>query len=266
MSLQINQNVGALNAHRNLVTNDNMLSKSLERLSSGFRINRAADDAAGLIKSETLRSEVRGTQQAVRNAQDGISFVQTAEGALVEVHAMLQRMNELAVSAANTATSDGTAEQAEITELIAQIDAIGSNSKFAGLDVFSATAQTFHVGANSGESLDVTTGALSATTVGVNAINVSTGADAAIDTIATAIGTVSTLRGGLGAKQNRLESTINNLRVNVENLSASESRIRDTDMALEMSMFTRNQIMVQAGTSMLAQANAVPRTLLSLIG
>jgi flagellin len=265
MSLQINQNVGALNAHRNLVSNDNMLSKSLERLSSGFRINRAADDAAGLVKSETLRSEVRGTQQAVRNAQDGISFVQTAEGALVEVHAMLQRMNELAVSAANTATSDGTAEQAEITELIAQIDAIGTNSKFAGLDVFSATAQTFHVGANSGESLDVTTGALSSTTVGVNAINVTTGADAAIDTIATAIGTVSTLRGGLGAKQNRLESTINNLRVNVENLSASESRIRDTDMALEMSNFTRNQIMVQAGTSMLAQANAAPQNILSLI-
>ena len=268
MSLQINQNVGAINAHRNLVTNDSMLSKSLERLSSGFRINRAADDAAGLVKSETLRSEVRGTQQAVRNAQDGISFVQTAEGALVEVHAMLQRMNELAVSAANTATSDGSAEQAEITELIAQIDAIGTNTKFAGLDVFSAAAQTFHVGANSGESIDVTTGVLDVTEVGVNGLDVSSAtgdADAAIATIATAIGTVSTLRGTLGAKQNRLESTINNLRVSVENLSASESRIRDTDMALEMSNFTRNQIMVQAGTSMLAQANAVPQSILSLI-
>lgn len=265
MSLQINQNVGAINAHRNLVGNDSMLSKSLERLSSGFRINRAADDAAGLVKSETLRSEVRGAQQAVKNAQDGISFVQTAEGALVEVHAMLQRMNELAVSAANTATSDGTAEQAEIDELILQIDAIGTNSKFAGLDVFSATAQTFHVGANSGESIDVTVGALSSTTVGVNAVDVSADADAAIDTIKTAIGDVSTLRGTLGAKQNRLESTINNLRVSVENLSASESRIRDTDMALEMSNFTRNQIMVQAGTSMLAQANAVPQNILSLI-
>ena len=266
MSLQINQNVGALNAHRNLVSNDMMLSKSLERLSSGFRINRAADDAAGLVKSETLRSEVRGTQQAVRNAQDGISFVQTAEGSLVEVHSMLQRMNELAVSAANTATSDGSAEQAEITELIAQINAIGTNSKFAGLDVFSATAQTFHVGANSGESVDVTTGALSATTVGVNGVDVSSDADGAIGTIATAIASVSTLRGTLGAKQNRLESTINNLRVSVENLSASESRIRDTDMALEMSNFTRNQIMVQAGTAMLAQANSVPQTVLQLIG
>lgn len=265
MSLQINQNVGAINAHRNLVANDNMLSKSLERLSSGFRINRAADDAAGLVKSETLRSEIRGTQQAVRNSQDGISFVQTAEGTLVEVHAMLQRMNELAVSAANTATSDGTSEQAEIDELILQIDAIGTNTKFAGLDVFSATAQTFHVGANSGESIDVTTGALSATTVGVNAVDVATDADGAIDTIATAIASVSTLRGSLGAKQNRLESTINNLRVSVENLSASESRIRDTDMALEMSNFTRNQIMVQAGTAMLAQANAVPQNILGLI-
>ena len=265
MSLHINQNVAAINGHRNLVSNDNMLSKSLERLSSGFRINRAADDAAGLIKSETLRSEVRGAQQAVRNAQDGVSFVQTAEGALVEVHAMLQRMNELAVSAANTATSDGSSEQAEITELIAQIDAIGTNTKFAGLDVFSATAQTFHVGANAGETVDVTTGALSSTTVGVNLVDVSTDADGAITTIQGAIDTVSTLRGTLGAKQNRLESTVNNLRVSIENLSASESRIRDTDMALEMSAFTRNQIMVQAGTTMLAQANAVPQTILGLI-
>jgi flagellin len=268
MSLQINQNVGAINAHRNLVSNDNMLSKSLERLSSGFRINRAADDAAGLIKSETLRSEIRGTQQAVRNAQDGISFVQTAEGSLNEVHSMLQRMNELAVSAANTATSDGSAEQTEIAELLVQIDAIGANTKFAGLDVFAAAAQTFHVGANAGESIDVTTGLLTAALVGVGGLDVTTAAgdaDAAIGTIATAIDTVSTLRGSLGAKQNRLESTINNLRVSVENLSASESRIRDTDMALEMSTFTRNQIMVQAGTSMLAQANAMPQNILSLL-
>ena len=267
MSLQINQNVGAINAHRNLVSNDNMLSKSLERLSSGFRINRAADDAAGLVKSETLRSEVRGTQQAVRNAQDGISFVQTAEGSLVEVHAMLQRMNELAVSAANTATSDGSSEQLEIDELLLQITAIGTNTKFAGLDVFTATAQTFHVGANAGDSIDVTTGVLDLAAVGVTGLTVegAGAADTAIGTIATAIDTISTLRGGLGAKQNRLESTINNLRVSVENLSASESRIRDTDMALEMSNFTRNQIMVQAGTAMLAQAIAAPQNILSLI-
>ena len=266
MSLQINQNIGAINAHRNLVSNDNMLSKSLERLSSGFRINQAADDAAGLIKSETLRSEIRGTQQAVRNAQDGISFVQTAEGSLNEVHSMLQRMNELAVSAANTATSDGSSEQTEIDELLLQITAIGVNTKFAGLDVFGADV-TFHVGANSGENIVVATGALTTTSVGVNGLTV-TGAgnaDAAIGAIAIAIDNISTLRGTLGAKQNRLESTINNLRVSVENLSASESRIRDTDMALEMSNFTRNQIMVQAGTSMLAQANAMPQNMLSLL-
>ena len=265
MSLQINQNAAAINAHRNLVGNDAMLGKSLERLSSGFRINRAADDAAGLVKSETLRSEVRGNQQAVRNAQDGISFTQTAEGSLNEVHAMLQRMNELAVSAANTATSDGTAEQAEVTELLAQIDAIGTNTKFAGLDVFDAATRTFQVGANAGETIEVTVGALSATSIGVNAVDLSADAPGAIATIATAIDDVSTLRGDLGAKQNRLESTINNLRVSVENLAASESRIRDTDMAAEMSNFTRNQIMVQAGTSMLAQANAVPQTVLGLI-
>ncbi len=265
MSLQINQNVAAINAHRNLVSNDGMLGKSLERLSSGFRINRAGDDAAGLVKSETLRSEVRGTEQAVQNAQDGISFVQTAEGSLVEVHAMLQRLNQLAVSAANTATSDGSAEQAEVTELLAQIDAIGTNTRFAGLDVFDANAKTFHVGANSGETIDVTVGALSSTDLGINLIDLTADADGAITTIATAVDTVSTLRGSLGAKQNRLESTINNLRVTIENLSASESRIRDTDMALEMSNFTRNQIMVQAGTAMLAQANAVPQSVLGLL-
>ena len=265
MSLQINQNVAAINAHRNLITNDTMLGRSLERLSSGFRINRAGDDAAGLVKSETLRSEVRGSEQAVQNAQDGISFVQTAEGSLVEVHAMLQRLNQLAVSAANTATSDGSAEQAEVTELLAQIDAIGTNTRFAGLDVFDGNAKTFHVGANAGETIDVTVDALSAADLGVDGIDLTADADGAITTISTAVDTVSTLRGSLGAKQNRLESTINNLRVTMENLSASESRIRDTDMALEMSNFTRNQIMVQAGTAMLAQANAVPQSILGLL-
>ena len=265
MSLQINQNVAAINAHRNLITNDYMLGRSLERLSSGFRINRAGDDAAGLVKSETLRTEVRGTEQAVRNAQDGISFVQTAEGSLVEVHAMLQRLNQLAVSAANTATSDGTAEQAEVAELLLQIDSIGTNTRFAGLDVFDANAKTFHVGAQAGETIDVTVGALSSADLGIDGIDLTTDANGAIATIATAVDNVSTVRGSLGAKQNRLESTINNLRVSIENLSASESRIRDTDMALEMSNFTRNQIMVQAGTAMLAQANAVPQTILGLL-
>src|SRR5438128_1588088 len=160
MSLRINQNVAAFNAYRNLSVNDSAMSKSLEKLSSGFRINRAADDASGLVKSESLRAGIRGTQQAVRNAQDGVSFVQTAEGALNEVHSILQRMRELAVDASNTATTDGAAQQAEVSALLSEVDAIGSQTKFAGLSVFSGSAVTFQVGANAGDSLSVTVGAL----------------------------------------------------------------------------------------------------------
>ncbi len=268
--MRINSNTAASNAYRNLTINDGMLSKSLEKLSSGFRVNRAADDAAGLIKSESLRSDIRGLGQAVKNAQDGISFVQTAEGALVEVHAILQRMNELAVSAANTATSDGSAEQAEVAQLLTQINEIGSQTRFAGLNVFDATARTFHIGSAAGETIDVTVGTLTTGSVGADAVNISTidlssDANAAITIIGDAIDSVSSTRGDLGAIQNRLEHTVRNLNVSIENLSASESRIRDTDMALEMANFTRNQIMLQAGTAMLAQANAVPQNVLGLL-
>ena len=271
MSLRINSNTAAFNAYRNLTINDGMLSKSLEKLSSGFRVNRAADDAAGLIKSESLRADIRGLGQAVKNAQDGISFVQTAEGALVEVHAILQRMNELAVSAANTATSDGSAEQAELAQLRTQLGEIGAQTRFAGLDVFTGTAQTFQIGSAAGETIAVTVGALTTSAVGTPAVDLSGvtltggGASGAITTIGNAIDAVSTTRGNLGAIQNRLEHTVRNLNVSIENLSASESRIRDTDMALEMASFTRNQIMLQAGTAMLAQANAVPQNVLSLL-
>jgi flagellin len=270
MSLRINQNTAAFNAYRNLEINDGMLSKSLEKLSSGFRVNRAADDAAGLIKSEALRADIRGLGQAVKNAQDGISFVQTAEGALVEVHSILQRMNELAVSAANTATSDGSAEQAEVDQLLTQIGEIGSQTRFAGLDVFSSDARTFHIGSDAGETIDVTIGVLTTASVGADAVNIAsidltTNADGAITLINNAIDSVSEDRGDMGAIQNRLEHTVRNLQVSIENLSASESRIRDTDMAKEMAMFTRNQIMLQAGTSMLAQANAIPQNVLSLL-
>ena len=273
--MRINQNIAALNAYRNLSTSQGQMGKSLEKLSSGFRINRAADDAAGLTKSEGLRAEIRGTNQAVRNAQDGVSLVQTAEGALNEVHSILQRMRELAVGAANTATSDGTAEQAEITELIAELDAIGNKTFFSGQQVFDSAnvTRTFHVGAGAGANnqLTVDLGALGAANLGatgnVSGVDVSSvgGADAAITTIDTAIGSVSTLRSELGAKQNRLEHTIANLSVASENLSASESRIRDTDMAAEMVSFTRSQILQQAGTAMLAQANQVPQSVLSLL-
>lgn len=264
--MRINQNVAAFNAYRNLSNTQNQMGKSLEKLSSGFRINRAADDAAGLTKSEGLRAEIRGTNQAVRNAQDGISLVQTAEGALNEVHNILQRMRELAVDAANTATTDGAAQQAEIDELILELDAIGERTKFSGQDVFQAGARTFQVGASNGDTLDVTIGALSATTLGVNGVDVTgTGAAAAIDTLQTAIDDVSETRSNLGASQNRLEHTIANLQVASENLSASESRIRDADMAQEMVTFTRNQVLQQAGTAMLAQANQVPQSVLSLL-
>ena len=274
MGLRINQNIAAMNAYRNLSVTDGQLSKSLEKLSSGFRINRAADDAAGLTKSEGLRSEIRGTNQAVRNAQDGVSLVQTAEGALNEVHSILQRMRELAVSAANTATNDGVAEQSEITQLTAELDAIGTRTQFSGQQVFDGTARSFQVGANNGDTLSVTISSLAAANVGASGVDVSgitvdgtTAGDAAaaIDTLDQAIASVSSERSTLGATQNRLEHTIANLQVASENLSASESRIRDTDMAKEMMSFTRAQILQQAGTAMLAQANQVPQSVLQLL-
>jgi flagellin len=272
MSLRINQNPAAINAYRNLFQTQNMMGKSLEKLSSGYRINRAADDAAGLVKSESLRTEIRGYQAAVRNAQDGISFVQVAEGALNEVHSILQRMRELAVDAANTATTDGVAQQAEVSELLDELDNIGSRSKFAGNDVFqdySSSALTFHVGANSGETIEIgqDLGLASDNVFGedLSAIDLSDDADAALADIDAAIDAVSDGRATLGATQNRFEHTINNLSVAVENLSASESRIRDTDMALEMVSFTRHQIMSQAATSMLAQANVAPQSVLALL-
>jgi len=269
--MRINQNIGAYNAYRNLSATNGAMGKSLEKLSSGFRINRAADDAAGLVRSEGLRAEVGGTKQAIRNAQDGVSFVQTAEGALNEVHSILQRMRDLAVSAAN-GTSSGAAEKTEIDALAAELDAIGNKTKFAGDAVFSATAKNFHVGAGSDTTanrISVTTGALSSTTLGVNdaAVDVSTdnAAATAIATIDAAIASVSTTRSTLGAAQNRLESTVRNLSVAAENLQAAESRIRDTDMAQEMVSFTRAQILSQAGTAMLAQANQAPQGVLSLL-
>jgi len=281
--MRINQNIAAMNAYRNLTTSQGQMGKSLEKLSSGFRINRAADDAAGLVKSEGLRAEIKGTNQAIRNAQDGISFVQTAEGALNEVHSILQRMRELAVSAANTATSDGKAEQAEINELIEELNAIGSRSSFAGNTVFTdysavGSELTFQVGAGSGDTLQVndnltltgnsTTGVVVIGTVTSSALDVDTD-DATTATTITQldnlIAAASSTRSNLGATQNRLEHTIANLQVASENLSASESRIRDTDMAAEMMNFTRSQILQQAGTAMLAQANQVPQGVLQLL-
>src|SRR5207302_4077606 len=279
--MRINQNIAAYNAYRNLNNASSALSKSLEKLSSGFRINRAADDAAGLVKSESLRAEIGGTNQAISNAQDGVSFVQTAEGSLNEVEAILQRVRDLAVSAANTATTDGSAQQAEITQLTTELTAIGSRTNFAGKAVFqdySATgaALAFQVGAGSGGANQLTLSqnlSLDATTstglfsVQLSSVDVTTnaGATSAIAMLDSAIGDVSNARSTLGATQNRFEHIVANLSEASENLTSSESRVRDTDMSLEMVSFTRNQIMSQAGTAMLAQANQIPSTVLQLL-
>lgn len=265
MSLRINQNIDAFNAYRNLSVTQGEMSKSLEKLSSGYRINRAADDAAGLAISEGLRSQVGGLKMAVRNAQDGISVVQTAEGALTEVHAILQRVRDLAVQGLNGSndTNSLAAIDAEIDALGEEIASIGTRTEFNGVALFGATID-FQVGANSGDTLTVDmTGvdlATLSTTVQAFAAGTATG-----DDVDTEIISISTERGNLGAAQNRLEHTINSLNVAVENLSASESRIRDTDMASEMVAFTRSQILSQAGTAMLAQANQAPQNVLQLL-
>jgi len=273
--MRINNNVMAFNANRNLGSSNNTLGKSLEKLSSGFRINRASDDAAGLVISQKLRAEVSGLKQATRNAQDGISFVQTAEGALGEVHNMLGRMRDLSVQAANDTNdvSARTAIKAEVDALSAEIGRIGTDTTFGGADVFTATALNFQVGSegDAGNQIQVTVGVLDATAVGgsdLTTLDVSTAAAArtSIEAIDAAIAQVSTTRGALGASQNRFESTINNLQVTTENLAASESRIRDTDMATEMVSFTKNQILQQAGTAMLGQANSIPQSVLRLLG
>jgi len=392
--MRINQNIMAFNAYRNLTSTNASMAKSLEKLSSGFRINRAADDAAGLVISQGLRAQVSGLRQATRNAQDGISVVQTAEGALNEIGNMLNRMRDLSVQAANTATNDITARnaaQGEITQLTAEIDRITTSTTFGVMKLldgsfgvtpasvqssaavgpvtitganntisfnvnntlavtatiasgtytdgaslaaavttalrnallagnaankayansvnvtssavtattFKLTVQaqlpntatfaaltgtgaaalnlggavtaaagtggTFQVGAYAADTISVSIGKVDAAGLQVAGLDVVTAASAAMTAIDSAITLVSGIRGTIGAVQNRFESTIANLQVSTENLTASESRIRDTDMALEMTNFTRSQILMQAGTAMLAQANAAPQSILKLL-
>lgn len=272
MGLQINTNVAALNSYRNLTGTQGSMQTSLERLSSGLRINRAADDAAGLSISEKLRSQVNGLNQAQANAQDGVSLVQTAEGGLNEVHSMLQRMRTLAVQAANDTLGEDerTAIGKELTALSAEIGEISTRTEFNGTKLLNGDfdAKKLQIGANKDQSLEVSIGNMDAATLGVDALDVTTfdNASAAIETIDTAIKSVSTQRSELGAIQNRLGHTINNLGVSAENLAASESRIRDTDMAKEMTNFSRSQILQQAGVSMLAQANQSSQSVLKLLG
>jgi flagellin len=277
MGLRINQNIAALNAHRNLSVTDGQMSKSLEKLSSGFRINRAADDAAGLAISEGLRSQVGGLKVAVRNSQDGVSVVQTAEGALTEVHAILQRVRDLTVQASNTGVVTETARGyigQEVTELQGALKNIADRTDFNGTKLLdgTTTSLTFQTGANSNETNTVTLSNVNAvaTAIGTVAGNLkATGAYATsaadLDSIDDQIESVSKDRATLGASQNRFESTINSLNVAIENLSASESRVRDADMAQEMVGFTRAQILSQAGTAMLAQANQASQGVLSLL-
>jgi flagellin len=266
MSLRINTNIEAYDAHRHLAATSDALAQSMERLSSGMRINRAADDAAGLAISEKLKGQIGGLAQAQRNAQDAVSLVQTAEGSLEEVHAMLQRARDLAVQYENgtLSTSDKAAIQSEVSMLASEIERIGTSAQFNGISLLSSQATiTFQVGAMDGEVISVTMISLGA---GVPASSFDlSGGGAAISQIDAAIDAVSTERAQFGAVQNRLQYTLSNLTIYEENLQSSESRIADVDMAAEMSNFTKEQILQQSGTAMLAQANQLPQSVLQLL-
>ena len=271
MGLRINTNVASLNSARTLQRSTSELNKSLERLSSGLRINRAADDAAGLAIAEGFRSVVRGAQVAQRNTQDGVSLVQTAEGALSETTNILQRVRELAVQASNgtQSTDNRLALTREVNELIGQINDIATNTQFNGISVLSsAQTVTLQAGAYVSQTLTVRVSGARAADIGVSAVTLSVAslAVAAISTVDNALRSVNTLRSTFGAFQNRLEFTINTLSIQEENSAAAESVIRDADIARETIQFTRNQILVSAGTSVLAQSNVVPQTALQLLG
>ena len=282
MGLRIQNNVEAFNAHRQLTGVSSKAAKAMEKLSSGYRINRAADDAAGLAISEKMRSQIGGLAQAQRNAQDGVSLVQTAEGALNEVHSMLQRIRDLKVQFDNgtLSTSDKGAIGDEVKQLATEINDIASKTEFNGIKLLDAGTVTFQVGAESGDTITLTKTEMSAAVgalgtgglkefidFGSGSVAVASAAFAgtSIDVIDEAIKNVSNARSTFGAIQNRLEHRLNNLSTYQENLVASESRIRDVDMAAEMVNFTKLGILQQAGTSMLAQANQAPQNVLSLL-
>ena len=268
----VQHNLSAMNTNRQLSGVQSAQSKSTEKLSSGYRINRAGDDAAGLSISEKMRSQIRGLNKASSNAQDGISLVQVAEGALNETHSILQRMNELATQAANdtNTSTDRTAIQAEIDQLTSEINRIQSTTQFNTMNLLDGTfsSKNLQVGSLSGQSIGISIKNMDASSLGVNSLKVSsfTSAGSAMDKIQSAINLVSTQRSTLGALQNRLEHTINNLNTTSENTQAAESRIRDVDMATEMVEYSKNNILAQAGQSMLAQANQATQGVLSLLG
>ncbi len=284
--MKINHNIAALNTYNKLNSASGAQAKSMEKLSSGMRINRAGDDAAGLAISEKMRGQIRGLDMASKNAQDGISLIQTAEGALNETHDILQRMRELAVQSANDTndtTTDRAAIQDEVDQLAREITRISETTEFNGKKLLDGTftsasggsALTFQIGANKDQNITLNISEMDAASLSVGTgdsktgtgidVSTQTGANTAIETINAAIKTVATERSNLGSMQNRLEHTINNLSTSSENLTAAESRIRDVDMAKEMMNQTKNSILSQAAQAMLAQANQQPQGVLQLL-
>lgn len=271
----IQHNIAAINSYRNLSTNQNALSKNLEKLSSGYKINRAGDDAAGLAISEKMRSQINGLNQAVNNANDAIGLIQTAEGAMTETHSMLQRMKTLSTQAANGTYTETARKniKAEIDALNKEITRIATTTEFNGEKPLSPKAAnqalTFFIGATADATNAMTVGQQIMTANGLKLENVTvdttTNAFKAMKSIDAAIDTVSTYRATLGAAQNRLEHTVNNLKVTSENITSAESRIRDTDMANEITAYTKNNILLQAAQSMLSQSNAMPQGVLSML-
>ena len=268
----VQHNLRAMNSNRMLGVTAGQQSKSTEKLSSGFKINRAADDAAGLAIYEKMRKQGRGLTKAVANAQDGISCVQTAEGALAEVHDMLQRMNELAMQSANGTNSDTDRGylQSEVEALTSEIDRISSTVTFNDQKLLDGTftGKALQVGFTDDDQIEISISAITAASIGVGSVDIgsASGAVSALTAISSAINSVSEMRSNLGAIQNRLEHTVNNLNNVVENTQAAESQIRDTDMATEMVKYSNNNILAQAGTAMLAQSNQANQNVLSLLG
>ena len=270
----IQHNIAAINSYRNLSINQNALSKNLEKLSSGYRINRAGDDAAGLAISETMRSQINGLNQAVNNANDAVGLIQTAEGAMTETHSMLQRMKTLATQAANGTYTETARKniKAEIDALNSEITRIASTTEFNGEKPLNPKAKanlTFFIGASADKTNAMTVAQQSMTAAALKVdkitVNTTTAAFQAMKSIDAAIETVSSYRASLGAAQNRLEHTVNNLKVTSENITSAESRIRDTDMADEITAYTKNNILLQAAQSMLSQANSMPQGVLSML-
>jgi len=274
--MRITHNIPAIFSLRLLSRTQDDINSSIEKLSSGLRINRASDDAAGLAISEKMRTQVRGLTQALKNAQDGISLIQTAEAGMQETHTILQRMRDLAVQAANDTYTSGDRSkiQVEVAQLIQEITRISSATQFNTMPLLNGDwaagtgSLVLHVGANTNETLRINITTMNSRGLGILDINISTraGANSSLSVLDDAIGIVSTYRSNLGAYQNRLEHTINATGIAMENMQAAESRIRDADMAEEMMTFTRNQILSQAGTAMLAQANLLPQSVLPLLG